>query len=477
MKVGRRDRGALHQLGTLYNLGVVGDLTDGQLLERFATDGDEAAELAFAALVERHEAMVWRVCLAVLRDRHGAEDAFQATFVVLVRKARSLWVRDSLGPWLHQTAYRTASCLRTTIARRRRHERRRAETQSAPPGEPEAALGFEHAAAVHEEVDRLPEKYRAAIVLCDLEGRTHQEAARCLGWPIGTVKSRQSHGRGLIRDRLARRGLGLLAAGAALESLNRTGLAAVTEEVSRSAVAASMRASTRLATGAGASTKVLALAREVHQSLWRGQFSSLTAAALAVGVLAGGAGLYQRGSEGPGTNGEQPAPKSAALASQPPDTDLRVRRLAVRKARAEYEMARLTRELAEIAVEEYHEVDHPRELATIEGEIQLAESDLARAKDRVAWAERMFRNRYISRSQLVSEELSFQKAKFALEQAQNKRLVSETYTKTKVVKELRTAVEAARSDEKIREAAWDRERAELIILERRLRPEESKTSY
>ena len=112
MKVGRRGGDVLGQLQTLYNLGVVGDLTDGQLLERFATDADEAAELAFSALVERHEAMVWRVCLAVLRDEHGAEDAFQATFLVLVRKARTLWVRDSLGPWLHQVAYRTASCLR-----------------------------------------------------------------------------------------------------------------------------------------------------------------------------------------------------------------------------------------------------------------------------------------------------------------------------------------------------------------------------
>ena len=95
--IGRRPDGAiLRQLRTLYNIGTIGDLTDGQLLERFATDTDEVAELAFSALVERHEALVWRVCLAILRDEHEAEDAFQATFLVLVRKARSLWVRDSL---------------------------------------------------------------------------------------------------------------------------------------------------------------------------------------------------------------------------------------------------------------------------------------------------------------------------------------------------------------------------------------------
>ena len=132
MIVRRRDGAILRQLQTLYNIGTIGDLTDGQLLERFATDADEVAELAFSALVERHEAMVWRVCLAILRDEHEAEDAFQATFLVLVRKARSLWVRDSLGPWLHQVACRTASYLRTTGRRRRKHEQRCAAERGVP---------------------------------------------------------------------------------------------------------------------------------------------------------------------------------------------------------------------------------------------------------------------------------------------------------------------------------------------------------
>ena len=131
MIVRRRDGAIIRQLQTLYNVGTIGDLTDGQLLERFATDVDEVAELAFSALVERHEAMVWRVCLAIVRDEHEAEDAFQATFLVLVRKARSLWVRDSLGPWLHQVASRTASYLRTTGIRRRKLEQRCAQRDAA----------------------------------------------------------------------------------------------------------------------------------------------------------------------------------------------------------------------------------------------------------------------------------------------------------------------------------------------------------
>ena len=105
-------RGLLRQLDTLLAVGTAGELTDGQLLERFATREGAGAEQAFSALVERHGPMVLRVCRGVLVDPNDAEDAFQATFLVLVKKARSLWVSDSLGPWLHQVALRTASCAR-----------------------------------------------------------------------------------------------------------------------------------------------------------------------------------------------------------------------------------------------------------------------------------------------------------------------------------------------------------------------------
>src|SRR5262249_4692380 len=141
----------LRQLRTLFNVGAIREWTDGQLLERFATERGEAAELAFAVLVERHGPMVLRVCRGVLTDPHEAQDAFQATFLVLVRKARALWVRDSLGPWLHQVAYRTGSCARSTAARRRRHERRAA--MSKPEGR--AEVGDELERALHEEIDRL----------------------------------------------------------------------------------------------------------------------------------------------------------------------------------------------------------------------------------------------------------------------------------------------------------------------------------
>ncbi len=112
---------AAKQLRALFQVGTTQDLTDGQLLERFAAGGGEN-ELAFAALVERHGPMVMRVCRSILMNSHGAQDAFQATFLVLVKKGRSLWVRDSIGPWLHQVAYRTSLCARHAVGRRRRHE-------------------------------------------------------------------------------------------------------------------------------------------------------------------------------------------------------------------------------------------------------------------------------------------------------------------------------------------------------------------
>src|SRR5437763_5152913 len=116
--------GVLRQVQRLFSLGTVGGMTDAQLLALFVARRDEDAELAFEILVERHGPMVFRICRGVLRDEHAAEDAFQATFLVLARKARSLWVKDSLGGWLHGVAHRVASRARSDAARRRRHEQR-----------------------------------------------------------------------------------------------------------------------------------------------------------------------------------------------------------------------------------------------------------------------------------------------------------------------------------------------------------------
>ena len=195
------------QLQTLFNLGIIQDLTDGQILERFSAGPGKDAELAFAALVERNGAMVLRVCRNVLTDPNDADDAFQATFLVLAKRARGLWVRDSLGPWLHRVAYHVSSCARSAAARRRRHEQRAAGMMARIHSSGEAGIGDELTRAIHEEINQLPDRYREPIVLCDLEGHTYEEAARRMRSPVGTVKSWRSRGRAKLRERLARRGI------------------------------------------------------------------------------------------------------------------------------------------------------------------------------------------------------------------------------------------------------------------------------
>src|SRR5262249_51426242 len=186
------------------------DLSDAQLLQRFATHREETA---FATLVERHGRLVLGVCRQVLRHEQDAEDAFQATFLVLARKADSLRRQESLGAWLYRVAVNITRTAKANDARRRACERQpaimstRHSAEEAPPGDWQPLL--------HEEVGRLPAKYRAPVVLCYLGGRTNEEAARQLGWPVGTVKGRLARARDLLRARLARRGLAPSAGGVA----------------------------------------------------------------------------------------------------------------------------------------------------------------------------------------------------------------------------------------------------------------------
>jgi RNA polymerase sigma factor (sigma-70 family) len=200
----------LNPLDTLSRLGVVGDLSDKQLLHRFLTGRDGADQAAFTELVQRHGAMVLGVCREVLGNAHDAQDAFQATFLVLARKAGSVRKADSLSCWLHGVAYRVALRARSNAARRRNSEQQAGAMK---------ALTFECAGdrpeswpELHEEVARLPRRYREPIVLCYLEGHSTEEAALRIGCPVGTVFSRLSRARERLRERLVRRGLAMPAA-------------------------------------------------------------------------------------------------------------------------------------------------------------------------------------------------------------------------------------------------------------------------
>jgi RNA polymerase sigma factor (sigma-70 family) len=280
-------------LRTLFNVGTFGTMTDGQLLDRFAAGGEEAAELAFAALVERHGPMVLRVCRSVLRDEHDAQDAFQATFLVLVRRSRSLWVGDSLGPWLHGVARRVASAARSAATRRRRHERKAAEHAGPDVAVPGQEAEGELEQALHEEIGRLPERYRAPVVHCLLEGLTHEQAARSLGWPVGTVKSRLAHGRERLRARLARRGLtpAAILSGGALTA--RPARAAMPAALAAATARAALRLATDQATAGAVPAAVASLAARFLRRKLMTKISLATAVFLAFGAI---------GSSGPSEN-------------------------------------------------------------------------------------------------------------------------------------------------------------------------------
>ena len=194
---------AIGEIQTLFRLGAMGSWTDSQLMTHFLTvqDGGEAA---FRILIHRHGPMVLGVCRRILGDEHAAEDAFQATFLVLVKKAGTLQDCDLLTNWLYGVALRVASRERARGARRRVVERKAAE--SAQASEDDLAQ-LELRSVIDEEIRRLPERYRLPLVLCHVEGLRHDEVARRLGCPVGTVESRLSRARARLRSRLERRGL------------------------------------------------------------------------------------------------------------------------------------------------------------------------------------------------------------------------------------------------------------------------------
>ncbi|OAI50294.1 hypothetical protein AYO44_05770 [Planctomycetaceae bacterium SCGC AG-212-F19] len=187
---------------------------DGDLLAQFIAGRDASA---FAELVRRHGPMVLRVCRRVLGNSHDAEDAFQATFLVLVKKASLIGRRDLLGNWLYGVAYRVALQVRQDVASARAHDQSTDPASVAERDAPTADAGWRELRPVLDaEVQRLPEKYRAPVILCYLQGKTNEEAAQQLAWPTGTVKIRLSRAREMLRQRLTRRGVALSAGTLAL---------------------------------------------------------------------------------------------------------------------------------------------------------------------------------------------------------------------------------------------------------------------
>jgi RNA polymerase sigma factor (sigma-70 family) len=268
--------------------------SDRELLHRFAAARDEDA---FAEVVRRHAPMVLGVCERVLHSRHDAEDTAQACFLVLARKAGSLAWQPCVGPRLYQVAYRLSRKARVGGARRLARLATLAQRPVAVP--PEEPSWRELHAVLDEELDRLPAKYRAPLVLCYLEGQTRDEAAQQLGCPLGTLKSRLERGRELLRARLGRRGVTLSAA------LAVVGLAAPAAQ----------------ATPAELVGAVTAKAAALAQGALRG-LALKVAALLAVGALAVGVGLLAHRAPAPQPAEPPPGQSTpAAKAGQPSRTD------------------------------------------------------------------------------------------------------------------------------------------------------------
>jgi RNA polymerase sigma factor (sigma-70 family) len=274
---------ALRQLRALFAAGTATGLTDSELLERYATkralsaEAAAAAETAFEALVDRHGPMVWGICQRVLGDAHEAEDAFQATFLVLVQKAGSVRVDGSLGRWLYGVAHRVALRARSEAERRRSWRGRPPATLSDDPVAEVELRDLRN--AVGEELDRLPAKYRCAVELCHLQGMTYDQAARQLNWPVATVKSRLTKGRLRLRERLGRRGVAPLAAATAFTGEAR---AAVPQEL----VQTTARAAMARTTGAFSAT-VTNLAKGVMKMMmWEKLKLVAVGALVAVGLAA-----------------------------------------------------------------------------------------------------------------------------------------------------------------------------------------------
>jgi len=530
----------VRDIQTLFDTGTAGGLSDRQLLERFAAGRDASSEVAFEVLVLRHGPMVLRVCRNVLRDRADAEDAFQATFLVLVRRRDSIRRLESVGGWLYGVACRVAARARVEAARRRRAEGRaalRVVEAIDPTDGDQTGLG----PVVQEEVRRLPGKYRAVVALCYWEGLTQEQAAVQLGCPLGTVRSRLARARRLLHRRLTGRGLAPLA-GVVASSFDSASAGAVASrlcsvppELVRSTIGVAARVAAGQATAGVASGVVASLVQRVVWSMTMIKISSVAVGVILVGLTGYGVGLAaQRAGESrsvprvaqidgnqAGQDGElgraQPDSKKAAARKPEAKTAGRERiysnvsgqttimkivphgstvkkgqvvceldsaslkdqlinqKITTESAKANSKNATLTRENAQYTADGYEKDLFPREQRETQGEVKVAESEMALAEEQLKatkFIEEHFKATKAiggnNKVEIKRAELAIARAKVSLEKAQNRLHLLTTYTMGKQIRELRLTVEQARSTELAKKATWELETGKEKKLERQI---------
>jgi RNA polymerase sigma factor (sigma-70 family) len=290
----------------------VAEHRDSDLLERFVAQKDQAA---FAVLVQRHGPLVLGVCRRVLANPHDADDAFQATFLVLARKAAEITRRDSLGGWLYEVAYHAALRTRSNAIRRRTLE------QQAPVMIPNDRCSDcfsetdrqEVCTVIDEELQQLPRKFRRPLVLCYLQGKTNTEAAQELGWPAGSMSRLLAQGRELLRKRLIRRGVAPVVAGAALTTVQGAASASIPSALAdTTAQAASLFVAGPSSASQGISAEAARAAESVLHAMTVGKLKLAAVGFLAVCLLGMGTGAAVYYAADPPAPPEQPRPVAAA---------------------------------------------------------------------------------------------------------------------------------------------------------------------
>jgi RNA polymerase sigma factor (sigma-70 family) len=374
----RRAAGVLARIQT--DVSPLGEHSDGELMGEFVESRSPAA---FEELVCRHGPMVLGVCLRVLRQRQDAEDAFQATFLVLARKAGSVSPRNAVGNWLHGVALQTAVRARAMNMKRRRRE---APVSSVPESEVREPRWDDVAEVLDEELGRLPDHYRAVILLCDVEGRTRADAARHLECPEGSVSSRLSRARALLARRLTRRGVTAPLSGLALMVGSNATPARVPAALVKSTVetAGSLAAGTALRSGI--SPTVIALTEGVMKAMFITKLKTLTLAAVVIGFL--GLGGVVGFGKAAGQQPEKPVDERRIDAVKGPEERLE------KEVEAAVEKVKQAKNALEAAAAELHAADErlaaakrkgkPIEVKPVTG--KLCQVDVENRTVRVEWA-------------------------------------------------------------------------------------------